>query len=252
MSLAYVQAPQFDRPEDQRRDLKGRLAVAFRIFARLGYDEGAAGHITVRDPEDPEHYWVNPALKDFSTMRASDLVRIDHEGNLIEGAYEVNQAAIAIHSAVHRARPDATAAAHSHSVHGKAWSTLRRLLDPLTQDSCAFYEDHGMHERFGGVVFDAEEGAAIVKALGSHKAVILANHGLLTVGQSVDAATYWFISLDRACQTQLAAEAAGTPVPIPHDVAKQTHDVAGREVVGWMGFQPWYQRIVAAEPDVLA
>ena len=251
MSRAYVEAPEFDSPEDARRDLKGRLAVAFRVFARLGYDEGAAGHITVRDPERPEHYWVNPGLKDFSTMRASDLVCIDAEGNLIEGEYMVNPAAIAIHSAVHGARPDVAAAAHSHSIHGKAWSALRRHLDPLTQDACAFYEDHGIHERFGGVVLSDEEGAAIVKALGSHKAVILANHGLLTVGQTVDAAAYWFITMDRACQTQLLAEAAGTPQPIPHEVAKQTHDVAGREIVGWMGFQSWYQRMVAAEPDVL-
>ncbi len=251
MPRMYAPPPSFDSPEDERRDLKGRLAVAFRVFARLGYDEGAAGHITVRDPEQPDHYWVNPAVKDFSSMRASDLVRIDHEGKLVEGDYVVNSAAIAIHSAVHAARPDVKAAAHSHSVHGKAWSSLRRPLDPLTQDSCAFYEDHGIHERFGGVVLTEDEGAAIVRALGSGKALILANHGLLTVGQSVDAAAYWFISMDRACQAQLAAEAAGTPLPIPHDVAKHTHDQVGAEIVGWLSFQPWYQRIVAAEPEVL-
>jgi ribulose-5-phosphate 4-epimerase/fuculose-1-phosphate aldolase len=247
----YRQPPSFDDPAAERLDRKQRLAVAFRVFARLGYDEGAAGHITVRDPERPDHYWVNPAVKDFSSIRTSDLVLVNHAGELVEGEYLVNNAALAIHSAVHGARPDVIAAAHSHSVYGKAWSTLRRPLDPLTQDACAFYQDHGIHERFSGVVLDAEEGAALVRALGPHKALILANHGLLTAGGSVDAAAYWFIAMDRACQTQLAAEAAGDPLPIPHEIAKHTHDQTGQDIVGFLSFQPWYERIVAAEPDVL-
>ena len=124
----------------------------------------------------------------------------------------MNRAAFAIHSQVHAARPDVIAAAHSHSIYGKAWSSLGRLLDPLTQDACAFYEDHALFDDYTGVVLDLEEGKRIAHALGDNKAVILRNHGLLTVGHSVDEAVWWFITMERSCQAQLLAEAAGTPV----------------------------------------
>ena len=139
----------------------------------------------------------------------------------------MNTAAFAIHSAVHAARPDVIAAAHSHSLYGKAWSSLGRLLDPLTQDACAFYDDHALFDDFTGVVLDQSEGKRIAHALGDRKAVILRNHGLLTVGHSVDEAVWWFVTMERTCQAQLLAEAAGTPILIDDDVARLTR-VAGR------------------------
>ena len=129
----------------------------------------------------------------------------------------MNTAAFAIHSAVHEARPDVVAAAHSHSLHGKAWSSLGRQLDPLTQDACAFYEDHTLFDDYTGVVLDQYEGKRIAHSLDDRKAVILRNHGLLTVGHSVDEAVFWFVTMERTCQAQLLAEAAGTPMPIAED-----------------------------------
>ena len=96
-----------------------------------------------------------------------------------------NQAAFAIHAAIHEAHPGIVAAAHTHSLYGKAWSTLGRTLDPLTQDACAFYEDHALFDDFRGVVLDTDEGARIAAALGDRKAVILKNHGILTAGPTV-------------------------------------------------------------------
>jgi ribulose-5-phosphate 4-epimerase/fuculose-1-phosphate aldolase len=162
----------------------------------------------------------------------------------------LNTAAFAIHSQVHSARPDVVAAAHSHSLYGKAWSSLGRLLDPLTQDSCAFYEDHGLFDDFTGVVLDPSEGKRIAYALGDHKAVILRNHGLLTVGHSVEEAAWWFITMERTCQAQLLAEAAGTPVPISPEQARVTHDQVGAPVSGWFSFQPLRQRLLKDEPDL--
>ena len=133
---------------------------------------------------------------------------------MVEGEGGVNTAAFAIHSAVHAARPDVIAAAHSHSIYGKSWSSLGRLLDPLTQDACAFFEDHALFDDYTGVVLDPDEGKRIAHTLGDHKAVILRNHGLLTVGHSVDEAVWWFVTMERTCQAQLLAEAAGTPVLI--------------------------------------
>ncbi len=164
----------------------------------------------------------------------------------------MNAAAFAIHSQVHAARPDVVAAAHSHSIYGKAWSSLRRPLDPITQDSCSFYGDHGGFDEYTGVVVDVEEGKRIAHALGGHKAVILSNHGLLTVGQtSVDEAAWWFITMERSCQAQLLAEAAGTPVLIDPDQAEKTAHQVGRPMAGWLSFQPLYDWIVGVQPDLL-
>ena len=101
------------------------------------------------------------------------------------------------------------AAAHAHSIYGKSWSALGRILDPITQDVCAFYEDHAVFDDYTGVVLDLEEGKRIAHALGDNKAAILRNHGLLTVGHSVDEAAWWFITMERSCQAQLLASPAG-------------------------------------------
>jgi ribulose-5-phosphate 4-epimerase/fuculose-1-phosphate aldolase len=162
----------------------------------------------------------------------------------------VNGAAFAIHSQVHAARPDAVAAAHSHSVHGKALSSLGITLDPITQDVCAFYNDHALFDDFTGVVLDVEEGKRIAHALGGNKAVILRNHGLLTVGHTVDSAVWWFMTMERSCQAQLLAMAAGTPVHISADNAQLTYGQVGSELAGWFQFQPLFERIVREQPDL--
>jgi ribulose-5-phosphate 4-epimerase/fuculose-1-phosphate aldolase len=177
---------------------------------------------------------------------------VNDRGDIVEGDGALNQAAFAIHSQVHAARPDVVAAAHAHSVYGKTWSMLRRPLDPLTQDACAFYGDHSVFDDYTGVVLDTEEGKRIAAALGENKAVILSNHGLLTVGQSsVDEAAWWFITMERSCQAQLLAEAAGTPVFIDADQAEKTAGQVGSAGSGWYSFQPLYDWIVAAQPDLL-
>ena len=241
----------YETVTEEREHRKQQLAAAFRIFARFGYDEGIAGHITARDPERGDHFWVNPLFKHFSQIKASDLILVSHDGQVVEGNALVNTAAFAIHSQVHAARPDVVAAAHSHSMHGKAWSTLGRKLDPITQDSCAFFEDHGVFDDYTGVVVDTDEGKRIAHALGDHKAAILRNHGLLTVGHSVEEAVWWFVAMDRSCHAQLLAEAAGTPVLIDEEMARLTHGQVGSHIAGKFSFAPMYDWIVAQEPDLL-
>ena len=155
----------------------------------------------------------------FGLIRARDLILVDHEGKVVEGDWPVNTAAFAIHSQIHAARPDVKAAAHTHSPYGRAFSTLGKTLDPLTQDVCAFYGDHAVFDDFTGVVLDVEEGKRIAHALADNKAAILRNHGLLTVGQTVDEAAWWFITMERSCQVQLMADAAGDPVLIDDECA---------------------------------
>jgi ribulose-5-phosphate 4-epimerase/fuculose-1-phosphate aldolase len=241
----------YEDVESERLYRKQRLAAAFRLFGRFGFSEGVAGHITARDPEHTDSFWVNPFGMYFGHIRVSDLIRVDHTGAVVEGDRPVNTAAFAIHSQVHAARPDCVAAAHSHSLHGKAWSSLGRLLDPITQDACAFYEDHALFDDFTGVVLDTEEGKRIAHTLGGAKAVILRNHGLLTVGHSVEEAAWWFITMERSCEAQLLAEAAGTPVLIDPEAAKVTQNQIGGHFAGQFSFQPLLDRILREEPDLL-
>lgn len=248
--LIFRLPPKFDTLEEERRHRKERLAAALRLFGKFGFEEGVAGHITARDPELTDHFWVNPFGMSFSHVRVSDLILVNHEGKVVEGRYHVNEAAFAIHSQVHQARPDVVAAAHSHSIHGRAISALGQTLEPITQDSCAFYSDHALFDDYTGVVTDTGEGKRIAATLAGNKAVILRNHGLLTVGDTVDAAAWWFITMERSCQVQLLAKAAGQVVHIDPANAELTHKQLGNDLVAWINYQPLYDQITRSQPDL--
>jgi ribulose-5-phosphate 4-epimerase/fuculose-1-phosphate aldolase len=238
-------------PVKARQYRKERLAGGFRIFAALGFNEGVAGHITARDPEFQDTFWVNPFGMYFGHIRASDLIRVDRHGDVVEGNGIANVAAFAIHGSIHEARSDVVAAAHTHSTYGKAWSAVGRLLDPITQDACAFYGDHIFFDDTTVLVTDASEGERMAEALGPHKAAILRNHGLLTVGGSVEEAVWWFISMERCCQSQFLAESVGKPLQIDPVNARAAGTVNGSTRAGRFQCQPLWDWIVRAQPDLL-
>ncbi|KAH7555480.1 hypothetical protein BM1_07103 [Bipolaris maydis] len=249
-SLKVRKYPTFTRLEDERLYRKQHLAAAYRVFASRGFDEGVAGHISVRDPIMTDHFWLNPLSTHFSLMRVSDLILVNEEGEVVEGDQPINAAAFAIHSAIHKRRPEVHAACHAHSVHGKAFSAFGRELDMITQDSVRFYKSHGVYNQFGGMVLASEEGERIADALGEGKAAILQNHGILTVGKSVDEAAFWFLSLDKTCQAQLLVDAAAAgsghkPKIIPESEAAETYKQVGTPEKGWLAFQSYYDEILA-------
>ncbi len=243
--------PTFASVEEERAHRKAKLAGALRIFGRLGFAEGVAGHITVRDPEFPDLFWVNPFGYSFRHIKSSDLILLNHQGDVVYGDQPVNRAAFVIHAAIHAARPDVIAAAHSHSVNGKAFSSLGIPLAPITQDACIFYEDHTViNEQGGAVVFEIEAGKELASKFPTGKAAIHRNHGLFTVGQSVDEAAFWFISMERSCQAQLLAMAAGEPHHIDHEAASYTQKQTGYPLAGWFSFSPLWQEICRTDPDL--
>lgn len=249
--VAKLGPPTFTNVEDERLHRKQQLAAALRIFGRLGFGEGVAGHITARDPEYPDHFWVNPFGKSFRLMKVSDLICVNHQGDVVYGNQPVNRAAFVLHAAIHKARPDVIAAAHAHSVYGKAWASLGRKLDPITQDACAFYEDHVViKEQGGAVVFEVAAGEEIASQFPTGKAAIHQNHGLFTVGKTVEAAAFWFITMERNCQAQLLAEAVGTPHLVPHEMAQYTQQLTGFPDAGWLQFQPLFQEICKTDPEL--
>ncbi|MBX6391483.1 MAG: class II aldolase/adducin family protein [Frankia sp.] len=251
-NLIHRLPPTFDSVEEERLHRKQRLAAAMRLFGLYGFEEGIAGHITARDPELTDHFWCNPFGLSYSHIRVSDLILVNRKGEVVEGRYPVNPSAFAIHSRIHAARSDIVSAAHSHAVHARALSAIEgETIEPITQDACAFYEDHGVYDTYLGPIFDPAEGDAIARALGSGKAVILRNHGLLTVGDSVDAAVYWFLSGERCAQVQLMAKAIGTVRHVPHEQAKLTQQLTGNGLTGWLNFQPLWDQITRLQPDLL-
>lgn len=177
--LKFTQIPTFDNLLEKRQWQLEHMAGAFRVFARKGYTEATSGHISVRDPIDLNTFWINPLGYHFGLLKASDMVHVDEEGNVIGGNIAaVNVAGFMIHSAIHKARPDVHAACHTHSVHGKAWSTFGKPLDIINQDACSFWNNHVVYHTFGGMVLEKEEGERIAEALGPKaNAAILQNHG---------------------------------------------------------------------------
>ncbi|WOO76428.1 class II aldolase/adducin head domain-containing protein [Vanrija pseudolonga] len=234
--------PTFKDKYEERQYIKERLALAYRVMAHENLAEGVAGHLTSRDPVDPECFWVNPFGLHFSRMTASDLLLVDHHGKVVGGGKPgrgqiYNAAAFVIHSAIHAARPEVNSVVHAHSIYAKAFSTLGRKLPMYTQDACIFYNDHALYAKHGGVVLSSGESDAICKSIGGNKAVILQNHGLLTVGGCIESAVGWFQIFESECKSVLAAEAAAAlsgkpPITLPDDVAEFTYKATGFEEAG--------------------
>lgn len=250
--------PTFSTVEETRTHLKQHLAAAFRIFAKQGFDEGVAGHISLRDPERSDWFWINPLSTHFSQIRVSDLVLVNEAGQVMpQGAQSaVNGPAFAIHSEIHKARPDLNAACHAHSVYGKAFSCFGRPIEMLFQDALRFYNDLAVYPRYGGTVLSPQEGARIAKALGpTCRSIILQNHGLITCGRTVDEAAFLFIALDRCCHAQMLANAAACPgfekKYISDEQAEFAHRKSGNSNKMWLAFQPYYDQVVAEDPGLL-
>lgn len=239
--------PKFEDKLKQRKWMLEHAAAAFRVFARFGYSEGEAGHISLRDPVDPNTFFINPLGTHFAMITPSDMVHVDRKGNILPDGNQapINAAGFAIHLSLHEARPDINAACHAHSIHGKAFSTFGVPLEMLNQDACVFYNTQAVFKNFGGVAIESDEGKEIAKAAGGARAVILQNHGLLTMGKTVDEAAYLFTLMEKSCQVQLLADAASasskrTKVLISDDVASYSADVTNHPDVMYSSFQSEY------------
>ncbi|GEB55116.1 class II aldolase/adducin family protein [Streptomyces gardneri] len=243
--------PVFDSVEDDRRHRKQRLTAALRLFGKYGYGEGVSGHISVRDPEGDDLFWVNPFGVPFSRVKVRDLILVDSKGRVVEGHHRLNPSAFVIHSAIHRAHPGAVAAAHGHTPHSRALGALGRLLEPLDQESAAFYGDQVLYGDYEGPSISLAQGEDIADRLGDKRAILLRHHGLITVGGSVDEAVHWFFTYEAAAQVQLLAAAAGQVQPMSHEQAEAARDGFGDRHLGWFSFQLLWDEIVHEQPDLL-
>ncbi|MCB1739666.1 MAG: class II aldolase/adducin family protein [Gammaproteobacteria bacterium] len=209
--------------QQRERVLRVQLAAAYRIVEYLGWSELIYGHLTVRLPRETPTFLINPYGLAYDEITASNLVEIDIEGNKVCGSeYPVNRAGFVIHSAVHMANSINKCVMHTHTRSGMAIAACARGLAQVHMYSTNFYNDVGYHD-FEGPSLDTDERTRLLASLGNHPALILRNHGLLTVGRTIPEAFIRLYRLERACQVQLDAAAAGDLHTIPEPVARQSH-----------------------------
>ena len=203
------------RTSSSEHEVRGDLAAAFRLAARFEWTEIVWNHITARVPDEPEHFLINPLGVRWDEIKASTLLKIDIDGNVVAGDGVVPRAGFVIHSAVHEARPDVHASMHVHTNDGIAVSALKEGLQPVCMEAMFFHNSVGYHG-FEGVSLNVDERARIAASLGDNKALILRNHGLLTAGASVGEAFVLMYFLQRACEIQMkvmASNAAWENIP---------------------------------------
>ncbi|WP_275295407.1 class II aldolase/adducin family protein [Amycolatopsis sp. La24] len=189
--------------------LRRELAAVYRLVAHFQMTDLVFTHISMRLPGPDHHFLINPYGLLFEEITASNLVKIDLSGQPVEPTeYLVNPAGFVIHSAIHAARSDAYCVLHTHTKAGCAVAAQRNGLLPLNQISMEFYNRVAYHD-YEGVALNLDEQRRLVADLGEHPAMILRNHGLLTVGESAKQAYLRMHYLNRACEIQVAAQAAG-------------------------------------------
>lgn len=251
--LNFPEQPAFNSLAEERTHRKQRLVAGCRAFAMHNFDYGMAGHISVRDPEHPNLYWTNPMAVHFSQVNMSNLILADHEGRVVKGRYAINRAGFVVHAAVHEAHQDIVAMCHAHTPHGTAWCSTGKSIEPYNQDAACFYDNHAVVSDDGGAVtVFTDQGQGVVNAFATNRAVLHQNHGILTASRhSVDDAVFWFIAMDRCCHVQLLLESSGTrPQLMTEAAARHSATHVGSDYLGWLHFQPVYDQVVAANPDM--
>lgn len=198
-------------PEEAERGLRVQLAAAYRMVEYYGWTEQIYGHLTARVPGPAPHFLINPFGLSYDEVTASNLVKIDCDGAIVDGSeYPVNKAGFVIHSAVHMANTEThKCVMHTHTRAGMAIAAVQEGLQPISMASTGFYGRLSYHD-YEGVSLDTEERDRLLDDLGGNSAMMLRNHGLLTTGRSIPEAFQRLYRLERACQVQVDAAAAGT------------------------------------------
>lgn len=239
--------PVFANIDQLRAHRKRELALAYRVFGALRWGSLGDGHISARDPERLDHFWLAGYGVPFHAVTVRDLVLVGPNGDVVEGDGGINTAAYNIHWPIHEARTGIVSAAHTHTPYGTPFSSLVTKLQPITQESTAFFDDHEIFDDEEVDVASPDGGRRIAVALGKRKAVILRNHGLLTVGATIGEAVGWFVMMERCAEAHMKAPAGQ---PISAAGALTARSSTGSAAAGWHAFQ-WLLRTLVPDPSVV-
>lgn len=227
--------PEFDNPAEARVHRKRRLALAYRVFGAFGWGALGDGHISARDPERTEAFWLLRYGVPFNTATVDDLVLVGPGGVVVEGEGDINMTAYHIHGPIHDARPEAIAAAHTHTPYGTPWCATNTPFSMICQEATAFFEDHAVFDDEEVQVLSPDGGKRIAAALGDCKGILLRNHGLLSVGASVDEAVGWFLLMERVSEVHIKSGARAQP--ISDEAARIAQVEIGDVSNAWSAFQ---------------
>lgn len=225
--------------DDVRARRCREVALGYRLFAVFGWGDLGDGHISARDPERDDCFWLLRLGVSFHDATVSDLVLVGPDGAVVQGNGPINESAYYIHQPIHDARPEITSAAHVHTDWGTPFAAEVRPLEPITQESCIFFENHALFDDEEIQVQDTDGGSRIAASLGSNDAVILRNHGLLTVGESVAEAVGFFMLMEKAAEAHMKVRDAK---PIAPDSARYTKQDLLRIDSAKIGFHEMVRR----------
>jgi ribulose-5-phosphate 4-epimerase/fuculose-1-phosphate aldolase len=216
---------------DAERQVRIELAAAYRLAQLNGWDELIYNHISARVPDSDNHFLINPYGLSFDEVTASNLVKVDLDGNIIGNSeYPINGAGFTIHSAIHAARHDAGCVLHLHTEAGTAVSMLEEGLLPLSQTSMLFHNRVAFHD-YEGIALDLDERKRLIDDLGDKSVMILRNHGTLVTGRNVGEAYVQMYLLEKACKSQLAAMACNVKL---HHAGREVADKTMKMFMGGM------------------
>lgn len=234
--------------DEIRRERKRQVALGYRILAAQRWGDLGDGHISARDPEREDCFWLLRYGPSYHTARVSDLVLVGPSGELVEGEGVINKAAYFIHHPILMARPEAVSAVHVHTGWGTPFAAEVRPIEPITQESCIFFEDHAIFDDEEVQVQSVEGGKRIAVAIGPNRAIILRNHGLLTVADRVDEAVGSFVHMERVAEAHMKARDA---VPISDGAARFAKTDLTRYGAGRVAFWSLVSRHIGDETVVL-
>ncbi len=222
-----------------RRERKEEIVLGYRLLASWGWGDDGSGHITGRDPQHTDHFWLLRYGVAFGSATVGDLVLVDPNGHVVAGSSsdpdaEINPAAYNIHFPIHEARPDVMGAVHTHTAYGTPFSAMAAPLVAMSQESCAFHGNQSMFEGEELDVFDVAVGRRVAAALGPNRLLVMANHGLLTVGATVAEAVGFFVMAERAAEVHVKTRDGRV---VSDAAAAQTYSVVGTPLSGWQSFQ---------------
>lgn len=201
----------------ERTELLNDVCRGYRLFAALLWGDTGDGHISVRDSERSDHFWLLRYGVPFAEASPEQLVLLDGDGNTVEGNGNVNNPAFRIHHPILTARPDIVSIAHTHTPWGTPFSSELRPIEPITQEACFFFEDIALFDDEEVQIQDLAGGERIAQCIGKNHSIILRNHGLVTTGTSVASAIVRFVLLERVCEAHLKAPNAK---PISSEAAR--------------------------------
>jgi ribulose-5-phosphate 4-epimerase/fuculose-1-phosphate aldolase len=215
------------------RELRVQLAACYRIFDYMGWSEMIYNHITVKVPGDEHHFLINPYGLHYKEVTASNLVKVDIEGNIVEDTeYRVNPAGIVIHTAIHAARPDVQCIAHTHTNAGMAVACTEEGLRTDNFYSALLHNQIAYHD-FEGITVNEDEKPRLIANLGDKSLMILRNHGLLAGGRTIPEAFQNLWAMERACQVQVTTDSTGRPnIPVGPEILAKSEQLMAMQAMG--------------------